>query len=85
VDLRVCHCGQRVRLRASRITYGGWFGIAHWIEHVDGTRVCIPGEWSCATFKPYPKRAEDHEYFKLMRRWDEASPAPDARSGREGA
>lgn len=86
VDRRACHCGKEVRLRVSRITWHRRRGLTHWIEHADGTKVCIPGEWSCAEFKPYQQRAEDRDYAKLLRRWDEASPAPVAQpSEREEA
>ena len=68
--MKDCTCGQPVRLRASRISVNRRRGVVHWIEHMDGTKVCVPGEWSCAAIKPYPKRDADHEYAKLTARWE---------------
>ena len=64
-----CVCGKDVRLRACKIRVYQRSGIINFIEHMDGTRVCVPGKWSCAELKPYraPRQAE-----LLVERWQDA-------------
>lgn len=68
----VCSCGRDVRLRAMHIRFNGKRGIAHYLEHVDGTAVCVPGSWSCSMLKPYPKNEDDKPYRKMMLKFTEA-------------
>lgn len=67
-----CSCGKGVRLRAFRISVNRKRGVAHYLEHLDGTRPCIPGEWSCSALKPYPKDEAQSEWRKLIARFDAA-------------
>ena len=61
-----CPCGKEVRLRACKITVNRSHGITNWIEHMDGTKVCPPGEWSSAEMKPYGTPSES---AALVDRW----------------
>ena len=45
-------------------------GVAHWIEHVNGTKPCGGGDWSCAALKPYPRDESKREYSLLKARWE---------------
>ena len=66
-----CHCGTPVRLRVIRVSVNRKRGVAHWIEHEDGTAACgAPNEWSCVALKPYPKDESQREYAKLKARWE---------------
>ena len=65
-----CECGKDVALRARRISVNRRHGVAHWIEHGDGSTVCPAGAWSCVALKPYPKDSAHREYAKLLARWD---------------
>ena len=77
-----CPCGKTVRLRGYRISVNRRRGVAHFLEHPDGTPPCIDGEWTCAAFKPYPKDTEESEWRRLLARWElAAATAP----GEEGA
>lgn len=78
----ICTCGREVRLRVMRISVNRKRGVTHWLEHMDGTKPCIDGDWSCAALKPYPKNDEDSEWRKLVRRFESAS-APDKEADRE--
>jgi len=62
-----CTCGKDVRLRACKITVNRHRGITNWIEHMDGTRVCPPGEWSSAEMKPYQTPRQS---AALVDRWN---------------
>jgi len=62
-----CTCGKEVRLRACKITVNRHRGITNWIEHMDGTKVCVPGEWSSAEMKPY---RTPRQSAVMMERWD---------------
>lgn len=67
-----CLCGQDVRLRVIKIAVNRKRGVAHWIEHVDGSRAC-GGPWECVALKPYVKDETQREYAKLKRRWEARS------------
>jgi hypothetical protein len=62
-----CTCGKRVRLRGYKMTCEGKKGIHHWIEHIDGTKICPAGVWGCNAFKPYKT---PREYENLIARWN---------------
>jgi hypothetical protein len=63
-----CVCGKPVVLRVARISVNRRRGVAHWIEHADGTPMHGLG-WECAALKPYPKNEADKPYRKLLDRW----------------
>lgn len=42
---------------------------------VDGTPVCVPGDWECRMWKPYPKTSHEYPSWGMMARWD-AGPEP---------
>jgi hypothetical protein len=54
-------------------------GVAHWIDHVDGTPAC-GGNWTCVALKPYARDESQREYAKLMQRWEAARGIAEARS-----
>lgn len=68
-----CPCGKGVRLRAYKIRVNRKPGVAHYLEHVDGTKPCVAGTWDCASFKPYPKNDADTEWSKMTARFREAT------------
>ena len=45
-------------------------GVAHWIEHRDGSKVCDPGVWTSVAFKPYAREPAQRPYAALIRQWD---------------
>lgn len=45
-------------------------GIVHWIEHVNGSAVCVGGLWNSISLKPYPKVEAETEWRKLVTRWN---------------
>ncbi len=65
-----CTCGKEVRLGAFRLRVNRRQGVGHYIEHMDGTKVCPEGEWTSAALKPYPKDETQREYAKLKSRWE---------------
>jgi len=69
-----CPCGKEARLRGCKITVNRRRGITHWIEHMDGTKVCPPGEWSSAEMKPY---RTPRECDRMVDRWNHTANAPD--------
>lgn len=69
--MKDCTCGRNVRLRANIISVNRKRGVAHWIEHMDGTRVCVLGDWGCAALKPYAKVESERPSRKLVALWDE--------------
>ncbi len=73
--MKNCTCGKAVRLRAVKISFNRKRGVSHWIEHMDGSSVCIAGDWTCAAFKPYAKVESERPYWQLIARWEaESSP-----------
>ena len=68
--MNACRCGRDVRLRAFLVAVSRHRGVTHYIEHLDGTRVCVPGDWTCCALKPY-KTPREHE--KLRDRWNKAT------------
>lgn len=68
-----CPCGKGVRLRGHRLSVNRRRGVAHYLEHVDGTPPCVDGDWDCVSFKPYPKNEADQEWSKLIARFKEAA------------
>jgi hypothetical protein len=67
-----CTCGRFVRLRAVKISVNRKRGVSHWIEHMDGTNVCVAGDWTCAALKPYAKVENDRPSRQLVARWESA-------------
>lgn len=67
--MKPCACGKDVRLRASKI---GRCGVFNYIQHVDGTPVCIPGKWDCIMLKPYPKTNQEYPSRKMIARWEQS-------------
>ena len=65
-----CPCGKPVRLRATRITVNRKSGVAHWIEHTDGSPMHEGEDWSCAMLKPYPKQESERPRAKMVERWN---------------
>ena len=65
-----CSCGRAVALRAARITFMRRRGVAHWIEHQDGSKLCRPGVWTCVAFKPYAREQAQRPYAVLIQQWD---------------
>ena len=70
--MKNCSCGKEVRLRAYKISINRKRGVGHYIEHMDGTPVCVEGSWSCAALKPYPKIESERESRKMMSKWEKA-------------
>jgi hypothetical protein len=71
-ELNNCTCGKEVKLHA-RLTQTIYHrGIAHWIEHEDGTGVCLPGTWISVEVEPYemPPQRE-----VLVGKWNQATTA----------
>lgn len=64
--MKPCTCGQEVRLRGRKLGHGIW----NYIEHMDGTPVCVPGAWETVMAKPYPAREEDRPARKMLLRWE---------------
>lgn len=71
--MKKCVCGKEVRLRAVKCPRPK--GVINWIEHMDGTPVCVPGDWECRMWKPYPKTSHEYPSWGMMARWD-AGPEP---------
>lgn len=69
--MKPCSCGKDVCLRVIRVTINQKRGVHHWIEHKDGSVLCDSKSWCCTAVKPYPKDASQHEYAKLLSRWQE--------------
>lgn len=67
-------CGGPVRLSAIRLTVNRKRGVGHSIVHLGLSSCDGTDGFSCAAFKPYPRRQEDREYHKLMARWNEENP-----------
>jgi hypothetical protein len=57
---------------AQRVTIGRRRGVAHYITHTDGSRLCDDG-WDCVSLKPYPNAENDREWIKLLQRWERAA------------
>lgn len=71
LELKNCECGKQVRLGALKIRVSGKYGVCHYIEHMDGSKMCKSG-FECAAIKPYPKNEREKEYYKLIERWNES-------------
>jgi len=69
-ELKPCVCGKQIRVRAMPISLNRKRGVTHWLEHDDFTSVCIPGEWSSAMLKPYPKNPDDRPKVKMFADWN---------------
>ncbi len=67
--MKPCSCGKEVRLRAIPIRVNRKLGVMHWIEHMDGSKVCREGLWQCAMVKPYPPE-EERDRVKMVAKWD---------------
>lgn len=65
-------CGNPVRLRGYHITLNRKRGVAHYIEHMDGSAM-HSREWDCIALKPYLAREEDRPSSQLIKRWNEAN------------
>lgn len=71
-EMKDCPCGKPVRLGAFRITVNRKRGIAHYIEHMDGSRCENTKKWTCSMMNPYlkePNRPMD----LLIASWNERS------------
>jgi hypothetical protein len=66
-------CGKAVRLGAVRIIFNRKRGVAHYIEHRDGSPMHEPG-WDCVSMKPYPTLESDKAWKQLTMRWNDANP-----------
>jgi len=63
-----CICGKGVRLRGNRMRINRKNGVYHYIEHMDGTKVCPPGDWNCIALKPYKTPSESDS---LIKKWND--------------
>jgi len=70
--MKDCSCGKPVRLGVFRITVAGKGGVSHYIEHRNGTAVCVDGDWQCATMKPYPKNQAEKPSQQMLISWERA-------------
>ncbi len=68
--MKNCTCGKAVRLRAVAISVNRRRGVSHWIEHMDGSKVCLAGDWGCAALKPYAKVESERPSRQLIARWE---------------
>ena len=75
MPLNNCICGLPVRLGGARITFNRKRGVAHYIDHQGQTSCQRTKEFTCAMMKPYPKKDEDKEWFKMIERWNKENPA----------
>ena len=64
-----CPCGKPVRLGAMKVTVMRARGVAHYIEHRDGTRCGHLKGWTCSMFKPYPKVEAEKPFRQMLDRW----------------
>ena len=71
MSLQACSCGKEVTLRVTRISVNRKCGVTHWIQHVDGTKPCVHGDWSSAALKPYHRDETQRPYALLMAKWNE--------------
>lgn len=72
MTLNPCSCGLPVRLGAIRITVNRRRGVSHYIAHQGPSNGCKePDKWTCAMVKPYPKRDEDKDWFKMILSWND--------------
>jgi hypothetical protein len=76
--MRPCRCGKPVRLGAFKIRVDRKPGVAHYIEHLDGSRCdqIDRREWSSAMLKPYPKNDADKPWHQMVARWDAGHEVP---------
>ncbi len=84
-SLEFCSCGRSVRLGAFKITAARRRGVAHYIQHTDGTAFtseCVPSkdagggvghDYVCAMMKPYPTKDTDKAWCKMMQNWNAAA------------
>jgi recombinational DNA repair protein (RecF pathway) len=72
-DLLPCAvCGGAMRLGTQRISVNRKRGVIHCIEHML-PKGCRANEGLCVVMlKPYPKRDEDKDSFKLIQQWNAA-------------
>lgn len=70
MSLLDCACGKPVRLGALRVSVNRARGVAHHIEHADGSRCDNTKGWSCCMMKPYPKEGA-RPVDVLMKSWNE--------------
>lgn len=68
---RTCSCGRDVRLGGTRVRVNRKNGVFHQIVHMDGSPVCVPGEWTTLMFKPYPKLDSEKGWHKMISRWEQ--------------
>lgn len=72
-----CRCGVAVRLGGHRITINRKHGVVHYVAHMEQTKCLLTEGFSCLAMKPYPRREEDKEWFKLVARWNAENPKRD--------
>ncbi len=63
-------CGKPVWLRATNVTVNRRAGVAHWLEHQDGTPMHERG-WDTLMLKPYPKAKADRASQQMIARWND--------------
>lgn len=69
--MKNCSCGHPVRMGGERVRVNRKNGVMHRIVHMaDSTPPCVPGDWTCIMFKPYPKNEADKAWYQMRERWD---------------
>ena len=63
---------QRVRVTVAGA--GTRRGVLHRLEHMDGTRVCVDGEWSTVALKPYDRDESRRPWRLMLVKWDRVCP-----------
>ena len=69
--MKNCICGKEVRLGAMKISVNRKRGVTNYILHMDGSKVCVPGDWTSVMMKPYPMPVETRPSRMLIRKWNE--------------
>lgn len=57
-------------MRAMHVKVNKKKGIQNWLEHTDGSVVCIPGEWDVTMTVPYPSNKSLWPSNQMLQRWE---------------